>query len=119
MVALGGASENAAIILFNTFPPGMGFWLIFWVCINAATSFTALELLPGVYKIGHALPVYNTQMAIRTVLFDTQNELGKNFGVLFAWVAVNYIVSWPCFAFVKWYKAREARKAAIKDAKEH
>lgn len=113
MMAVGGASENAAIIIFNVYPPVIGFWLIFWVCLNAATAFVPLELCPGVYKIGVALPIHNSQMAIRTVLFDTKNELGTNFGVLFAWVGVNYIVSWPCFAFVKWYKGYQAKKGSL------
>lgn len=116
MMALGGASENAAIILFTVFPPSMGFWLIFWVCINAATSFSPLELSAGVYHIGRALPVHNSQMAIRTVLFGTKNQLGKNFGILFAWIFVNYVVSWPCMAFAKWYKTKQAKKAAMEAA---
>lgn len=85
MMALGGASETQPLFFSLFFPPSMA-WLIFWVCINAATSFSPLELSAGVYHIGRALPVHNLQMAIRTVLFGTKNQLGKNFGILFAWI---------------------------------
>lgn len=112
MLALGGASENVGAVIMTVFPPAMGFWLIFWVCLNSATAMFPLELSPAIYRVGRALPVHNAQMAIRTVLFNTNNQLGMNFGIFAAWLVVNYILSFPALAFVKWYKTREARKAA-------
>lgn len=119
MLSLGGASENMGIIIFNSYPQCIGFWLIFWVCINSSTSFAPLELCPGAYAIGKALPVHNAQMAIRTVLFDTRNRLGLNFGIFFAWVLVNYLVSFPCFALVKWYKGYQAKKSGSSAGASH
>lgn len=112
MMALGGASENVALIIFNTVPHTIGFWLIFWVCLNSSSALAPLELCPKVFQIGKALPVHNTQQALRTILFDTKNHLGVNFAVLSTWIVVNYIVSFGCFAFVRWYKGYQARKAA-------
>lgn len=116
MNALGGASENIATIIFNTYPSAIGFWLIFWVCMNSSTSFAPLELLPEVYRVGRALPVHNAQMAIRTVLFGTRNRIGLNVGVFFGWIAVNYIVSFPAIIFVKKYKIYQAKRAAAQQA---
>ncbi|VVT49125.1 uncharacterized protein SAPINGB_P002116 [Magnusiomyces paraingens] len=112
MNALGGASENVGTIIFNVYPQAIGFWLIFWVCSNSSTSFAPLELLPEVYKVGKALPVHNAQMAIRTILFGTKNQLGLNVGVFFGWVGVNYLISFPCMIFVKKYKTFQAKKVA-------
>ncbi|KAF5094393.1 hypothetical protein D0Z03_002101 [Geotrichum reessii] len=112
MWALGGASENIVGVIIAVFPPAMGFWLIFWVVINASTALYPLELCPGVYNIGRALPVHNAQMAIRTVLFGTRNQLGYNFGVLTAWVVVNWLVSFPSMLAIKYIKTRQAKKAA-------
>lgn len=112
MWALGGASENIVGVIIAFFPPAMGFWLIFWVIINAATGLYPLELCPGVYDIGRALPVHNAQMAIRTVLFGTRNRLGYNFGVLTAWVVVNWLFSFPSMFAIKYLKNRQEKKAA-------
>lgn len=116
MWALGGASENIVSVIMNYYPPALGFWLIFWVVLNAATGMSPLELSPGVFKIGRALPVYNAQMAIRTVIFGTRNRLGMNFGILTAWIVINWLMSFPSMATIKWLKGREAAKAAAKAA---
>lgn len=114
MWALGGASENVAGIIMNIHPPALGFWLIFWVVMNSSTGIYPLELSPGIYHVGRALPIYNAQMAIRTVLFGTRNRLGLNFGVFAAWIVINWLMSFPSMALIKYLKARQAKKAAAK-----
>lgn len=114
MWALGGASENVVGIIMNIHPPALGFWLIFWVVMNSSTGIYPLELSPGIYHVGRALPIYNAQMAIRTVLFGTRNRLGLNFGVFAAWVVINWLMSFPSMALIKYLKARQAKKAAAK-----
>jgi Protein of unknown function (DUF3533) len=37
------------------------------------------------YKYGLGFPVANMSQAVRTIIFDTKNHLGRNFGVLLAW----------------------------------
>lgn len=112
MWALNGASENVVGIIMNIYAPSAGFWLISWVVLNSSTGISPLELCPGVFRVGWALPVNNAQMAIRTVLFGTRNRLGLNFGVLIAWVVVNWLLSFPAMATIKFLKGRQAKKAA-------
>lgn len=112
MWALGGASENMVSSIMVVFMPAMGYWLIFWVAINAATSFSPLELSPGIYKIGLVLPVHNAQQAIRTVLFNTKSHMAINFAVFTVWVVINFFFSFVSIAFIRWWKGREAKKAA-------
>lgn len=37
------------------------------------------------------MPFYNTNRGIRTIIFNTKNELGRNFGILLAWIGVSMI----------------------------
>lgn len=112
MWALGGASENMIGIIMAVFPPAMGYWLIFWVVTNAATSFAPLELSPGFYQFGKAFPIHNTQQAIRTVLFNTKSHMGVNFAVFTTWIVVNFLFSFVSARFIMYWKGRAARKAA-------
>lgn len=112
MWSLGGVSENIAGPLMAFHPPALGFWLIFWVVLNASTGMYPLELSPAVFRIGRALPVYNAQMAIRTVLFGTKNNLGMNFGIFAGWAVVNWVMSFPSFLLIKTLKIRAAKKEA-------
>lgn len=111
MAALGGASENMVGMIMTVFPPALGYWLIFWVALNAATSFSPLELSPGVYQVGKILPVHNAQQAIRTVVFNTKSHMAVNFAVFTVWIVVNFLFSFVAMAFIKWWKTREAQKA--------
>lgn len=37
------------------------------------------------------MPFYNVSRAVRTILFGTRNQVGLNFGVLIAWIAVSLV----------------------------
>jgi hypothetical protein len=50
--------------------------------------------------------------ASRTILFDTHSEIGLNFGVLFAWVAVDTALFPLCCWFMRWKTMREKKKEA-------
>ena len=49
------------------------------------------ELEVPFYKYGLGFPVYNMSQIVRTIIFNTKNHLGQNFGVLLAWVALSLI----------------------------
>lgn len=116
MMALGGATENILGVITTVFMPGAGYWVLFWIALNSATSFSPLELSPGVFKIGLALPVHNAQQAVRTVIFDTKSNMGINFAVFTVWIVVNFCVSFLIVRFIRWWRTREAIKAAKKNA---
>jgi len=93
MAALGLAVEAAVTLLTPRF---IAFFLILWIICNVSVSFFPIEILPTVFRYGYATPFYNVSKAVRTLLFNTKNELGLNFGVLFAWIAVS-LVTIPVF----------------------
>ncbi|TVY46072.1 Nitrosoguanidine resistance protein [Lachnellula occidentalis] len=109
MVALGLACENVAMIVGQ---PWTAFWLIFWVITNVSTSFYSITLAPHFYYWGYAWPLRNLVDASRTILFDTHSKIGLNFGVLFAWAAVNTVLFPLACWFMRWKTMREKKKEA-------
>ncbi|TVY57813.1 Nitrosoguanidine resistance protein SNG1 [Lachnellula cervina] len=109
MIALGLACENVAMIVGQ---PWTAFWLIFWVITNVSTSFYSITLAPRFYYWGYAWPLHNLVNASRTIIFDTHSEIGLNFGVLFAWAAVNTVLFPLCCWFMRWKTIREKKKEA-------
>ena len=108
MYALGLASENVTMVIGQ---PWTALWLIFWVITNVSTSFYSIPLAPGFFKWGYAWPLYHVVTASRTILFDTHSRIGLNFGVLFAWCAINTLLFPFCCVFMRWKSNKEmARK---------
>lgn len=133
MTAFGLASENVAMLLGT---PWTALWLIFWVISNVTTGFYALELAPGFYGWGYAWPMHNSEYResrdtfhklintvvelTRSTLFDlSQTHVGRNFGILFAWVAVDTLLFPVCCYFMRWNTARVKRNAAQAEAEWH
>ena len=113
MAAFGLASENMAMLLGT---PWTALWLIFWVISNVATGFYALELAPAFYRWGYAWPMHNIVELTRSTLFDLHPRIGLNFGILFAWVAVDTILFPICCYYMRWNTARVKQSAAKADA---
>ena len=53
-------------------------------------SITPLELMPPFFRVAYGLPFYNAVAGTRTILFGSYDNLGRNVGVMFAWVAFIY-----------------------------
>ncbi|KAG0134192.1 hypothetical protein HOY82DRAFT_231859 [Tuber indicum] len=104
MSALGLASENMSMVLG---PPWFALWLIFWAITNVATSFYPLVLAPGIYRFGYAWPLHNIVAASRSIVFDVRSEIGRNFGVLFAWVCVSVLLFPVCTLIARRRAERE------------
>ena len=68
-----------------------GYFLSFWIVVNVASSFTSFEVMPGFYEYGYGFPFFNSIQGARTVIFGTKNHLGRNFGILIAWMVVGAI----------------------------
>lgn len=107
MAALGLACENVAMFVGQ---PWTSFWLIFWVITNVSTSFYSITLAPHFYYWGYAWPLHNIVQASRTILFDTRSEIGLNFGILFAWCAVNTAIFPLACLFAGWKMKKEEKK---------
>ncbi|KAK1985842.1 MNNG and nitrosoguanidine resistance protein [Colletotrichum cereale] len=108
MSALGLACENVAMIVGQ---PWTALWLIFWVITNVSTAFYAIDLSPGFYHWGYAWPLHQVVEASRQLLFDLHSKIGLNFGILFAWAAVNTLLFPFCCYFMRWKTEREKRNA--------
>jgi len=76
-----------------------------------STSFYSLDLSPGFYRWGYAWPLHHVVQASRQLLFDLKSEIGLNFGVLFAWAAVNTALFPLCCYFMRWKQEHNERKA--------
>ncbi|KII92913.1 hypothetical protein PLICRDRAFT_103321 [Plicaturopsis crispa FD-325 SS-3] len=104
MTALGMAVEAMVTILTVRF---IAFFLIIWIISNVSVSFYPIEVLPKIFRYGYAAPFYNVSRAVRSILFQTKNDIGLNFGVIFAWIAISCITI-PLF---QWYVRRGEVKA--------
>ncbi|KAK9450051.1 uncharacterized protein V1518DRAFT_437644 [Limtongia smithiae] len=117
MTSVGGACENVALVAIATFPPLLGFWMIFMVISNVAPAFFSIKLLPAFYRYGYAFPIKNVCDALKTVLFGTRNTMGRNIGVIFAWIAVNTIL-FPLCVWFSGYNLQRKKAAAMAKALE-
>ncbi|KAI0167559.1 MNNG and nitrosoguanidine resistance protein [Pestalotiopsis sp. NC0098] len=108
MIALGLACENVAMLVGQ---PWTALWLIFWVISNVATAFYTIDLAPGFFKWGYAWPLHNIVEASRSILFDLHSRIGLNFGILFAWCAINTVLFPFCCYFMRWKAEHDKRKA--------
>ena len=78
MCALGLAMEAMITLLTPAFAP---FFLILWIISNVSVCYFPIELLPAVFRYGYAAPFYNVSRTVRTIVFDTRNQIGLNFGM--------------------------------------
>ncbi|KAJ7926211.1 hypothetical protein B0H13DRAFT_2564746 [Mycena leptocephala] len=99
MLACGLALESMITLLTIRFIP---FFLIIWIISNVSVSVFPLQVLPHLYRYGYAFPFYNISRAVRSIIFDTKNDVGLNFGVLIAWVALSCLTL-PLF---QWFMRR-------------
>jgi hypothetical protein len=96
MLALGFAIEAVLTLLTVR---GIPLFIILWIITNVSTCFLPIEMLPGIFKYGYAWPFFNISQAARSIIFGVKNELGLNFGVLIAWVALSCLTI-PLFVFI-------------------
>ncbi|KAF5385868.1 hypothetical protein D9615_002554 [Tricholomella constricta] len=100
MMAAGLALESMITLLTTK---NIQIFLILWIISNVSVCLWPIDALPRVYTYGHAAPFYQISRAVRTIVFKTKNEVGLNFGILFAWILISCI-SLP---LIQWYRRRE------------
>lgn len=64
------------------------------------------ELQPWIFRYGAAMPFYNLSRIVRTIIFNTKNEIGKNIGIIIAWIVVSLIT----VPLATWLTRRKAVK---------
>ena len=68
------------------------------------------ELMPAYYRIGRGLPFFNAVAGSRTIVFGSYNHIGRNVGVLLAWVGLVWLMAARKALQVR----RELRAAGVK-----
>ncbi|KAH7913173.1 hypothetical protein BJ138DRAFT_1171485 [Hygrophoropsis aurantiaca] len=99
MMALGLALESVLTLLTNKF---LAYFLVLWIITNVSVSFYPIEVLPTIFRYGYAMPFYNVSKTVRTIVFNTKNQVGLNFGVQIAWIIVSCIT----LPFFQWFHRR-------------
>lgn len=56
---------------------------------NVSTAFYDIDIEPGFFHYGYGWPLHYVVEGSRQILFDLHSRIGLDFGVLFAWAAVN------------------------------
>lgn len=90
MMALGGANENVVSLILILGPQYLGFWLMTWIILNISPSFYPLVLNNQFYRYGYAMPIHNGVDIYKVIFLDlSKHNMGRNYGILVAWVALN------------------------------
>jgi len=69
----------------------MPYFMITWIITNVSVCIYPIDVMPYIFRYGYGAPFYNVNRAMRTVIFNTKNQVGLNFGVLLVWVAVSCV----------------------------
>ncbi|KAK1921555.1 hypothetical protein DB88DRAFT_506410 [Papiliotrema laurentii] len=88
MAAVGLATEFAITILPQKF---VSFFLVPWIIVNVSVAVMPHELQPWIYRYGAAMPFFNAGRVVRTIIFDTKNDIAKNLGILLGWIGFSFV----------------------------
>lgn len=115
MWAVGAMNEAMGMMFILIYPPLMGFWMLFWVILNIAPTFTPLALSPKVYRYGYAMPIYNSYEITKVIFFDTyKGHMGRNYGILVVNVIIATILLLIMFKIFGQTMAKRARAERAK-----
>ncbi|KAJ2917989.1 hypothetical protein MD484_g2447, partial [Candolleomyces efflorescens] len=88
---------------------GMPFFMLLWIIANLSVAIFPLEVMPSIFRYGHAAPFYNLSRALRTVVFGTKNHVGESVGILLAWVAISCIT----LPLIQWFVRRKETRVPV------
>ncbi|CCK72986.1 uncharacterized protein KNAG_0M01330 [Huiozyma naganishii CBS 8797] len=115
MIAIGGCNENVISLLAPYYPSLISYWMNTWNIINVAAAFYPFALNDVFYRYGYAMPLHNAMDIFRVIFLDlSRHKLGRNYGILAAWVGVNSAL----FPFVIRAAGRMAQKKQAEMDKE-
>ncbi len=112
MASLGGLNENVALLCFTYFPPLVGGWLVLLMATNVAPTVSPMALTNHFFRYGYALPIHNSYELVKVVFCNTyKGQMGRNFGILIAWVVLSNLMIPFTMIHVSKVKARRDREA--------
>ncbi|CCF57622.1 hypothetical protein KAFR_0C06263 [Kazachstania africana CBS 2517] len=113
MLSVAGANENVISMIFLYDPPFLGFWVLGFVILNLGPSFFSMALDSNFYRYGYAMPLHNIIDIYRVIFFDvSKSKMGRNYGVLVAWVALNTALAEVVLRWVSRTVAKREKAAA-------
>lgn len=114
MLAVGGANENMVMLIVLVSPSYIGFWILTFVILNLAPSVFTIGFANIFYRYGYAMPLHNAVHIQKVIFFDiSRKSLGRNYGVLAAWVGVNtLLLPFVCRFSMKVLYSRAKKEAA-------
>lgn len=121
MSALGSINENAAIQIFARYRPAIGFWIVFYMVTNVSVIFSPLVVMNNFFRYGYAMPMYQGNELLKVVFLNTyKGNMGRNIGILIAWIVImNIILPFNLRNVKKYVRNVEAKaKAALEKSKE-
>jgi uncharacterized protein (UPF0333 family) len=71
-------------------------------------------LQPRLYRYGVATPFYRVSNAVRTIIFNTKNDVGLDFGILLAWGLLSAIT---VAGLTVLFRRREVQKDRVEQEK--
>ncbi|CAA7263443.1 unnamed protein product [Cyclocybe aegerita] len=110
MLAVGLALESLSTLLTTR---GIPFFMLTWIITNVSVCVFPIEVMPNIFRYGHAAPFYNVSRAMRTIIFSTKNVVGQTFGILAVWIVISCITL-PLIQIV--VRRRQAKTAAKPEA---
>ncbi len=99
--------------LFRTLGPALGGLVhLLFLILNLISSgaISPQELMPPFFRIGLGLPFGNAVAGSRTIVFGSYDHIGRNVGVLFAWIGLIWLMA----ARATLRARRELRQAGVK-----
>lgn len=117
MGAVGMFNENILTLILTFCPSYMSYWLVFWTILNIAPSLYPLALINEFYRFGYAMPIHNGVQIFRVIFLDiSKHQMGRNYGILVAWVTANTAINPFVMMFISHHiKKKEAKKEAKRE----
>ena len=93
-------------------PRFTAFAMLFIIIYQVSTVSLPIELQISFYHYGIGVPLNRTANILRTLIFDTKDEIGLGFGVLLAWWVLSAFITVP---LITWIYRRKDLKAYYKE----
>ena len=111
----GLALETMMTLLTIRFMP---YFMITWIITNVSVCIYPIDVMPRIFHYGYGAPFYNVNRAMRTVIFNTKNQVGLNFGVLLAWVAVSCVTLAAIQMWVRSSRESMVRESTVEEVRD-
>ncbi|RCK66467.1 Nitrosoguanidine resistance protein SNG1 [Candida viswanathii] len=112
MSSIGSLIEILVLVAFALKPALLGFVLLYMVVLNISPVLAPIALCPSFYRYGYTMPLKNFYDLVQVAYFDSwKGIMGRNIGILIAWVVVTNAMMPFVFKWLAKMKAKKEAKA--------